>query len=375
MEELKAPGPMAIDLSQSMFRGSGALYQSDRLSLGRSKSPMTIPGKEQVIEKVVHVVDNSSAERLLVVESRLEEALLRLVLANVERDRLARKVAVNQRSAFEGPERLENRQLQAEVARLRELIKDKEREAKSLREAEIRASAVQTGDLVQRLQVVAQENRRLQQANNDRIIQVNTLTTQLVQTREALAKHESQTQDQSQVDGLQKELQFKSNEIKSLRGLVASLEKEKSTSATSQKALQKELVLIKTQMAEVSTANEDLFRINTHLEKELEKATALMVRPEELTRLKEANTELSKNLEVIRAANLNVRDEMARQKVSFAQREASLTEKAASERRDSELKMDSLNQEIQRLTREMSDLSMKLETVSRPYLEPAKRSY
>jgi hypothetical protein len=377
MEDYGRQTHESLDLSQSVFRGSGALYQSDRLTLGRTKSPLVIPGKQQVIEKVVYVQDDKS-EQLAGLQGRLEDALMRLVLAAVERDKLARQLAAHSQqraNVFEHGERLEAQQLKVEVERLRQLLLDKEKEVLFVKEAEVRKSAIQSGDMALRLKLVTEENKRMQNANNDRITQINYLVAENCKVKDQVAVLTQRNYDPSENEETKKELNLKTSEIRSLRELVAALEKEKASNLGSQKQFMKDLAVIKVQLAEANSANEDLFRINSHLEKELEKALAGSANLIEIPRLLEENSSLTRNLDSLKTANLMVRDEMARQAVEFETKLKGLNHQIEAERRENFLKIDSRDKELTNLRTQISNLAAKLDAVSKVNSGRKKRCY
>lgn len=353
-----------LDLSQSVFRGSGALFQTDRLTLGRSKSPLVLPGKQQVIEKVVYV--QGDEKQLGEVQAKLDEAMIRLVLTAIERDKLARQLTVmaQQRAGvFDHGERVEAQQLKTEVSRLRQLLTDKEKEIQFVKEAEIRKSAIQSGDLTLRLRLVVEENKRMQENNENRIGQIGALTAENAKLKDQIAALVVQTKSTSQSDIDQREIQLKNNEMKALRELISNIEKERNNLLSSQKQLMKELELARSQLVEVNTANEDLFRINSHLEQELEKSSANPVQAAELVKLQEANASLTRVLEGIQASNLKIRDEMARQAVEFSAKEQQLARQLENDRRESSLKIEARDKEMNNLRTQVSQLNARLEAV------------
>jgi hypothetical protein len=377
MDEMRQQSLSAIDLSQSMFRGSGALYQTDRLTLGRTKGTVVIPGKDQVIEKLVYVKDEGSAEDRAALQSRLDEALVRLLLTNVEREKLARELnSAKQEKAgvFYHDSSFEVQQLKTEIDRMRQLLQDQEREIKYVKEAEIRKSALQSGDLSLRLQLVAEENKRLQSANNLRISQINVLTAEVQKVRDQETDTSEKSNLKAQLDQLQKELQLKTNEIKSLRDLVSNFEKEKAAAGAHLKQLMKELNLAKSAAHEASLASEDLFRINQHLERELEKAQVFAKSADELKVSEEQNLALRRSVEGLQAANLILRDELARQAVDHSEKEKELHQKSEAEKRKLWQQVNNKDREVQSLLAEVSALKDNLRLVYCLYLRQAREA-
>lgn len=158
------------------------MYQTDRLTLGRSPSRFS-EGQSQVLEKVVYKEDEQSQMVIGDLRARLDEALLRIVLMSIEVKALklqAHKTKNQPQSfkVFENALVYENQTLKAEVERLHQMLKDKEKEILFVRDAEIRKSAIQTGEMSVRLGVLTKENQRLQNSQIEKINQLNNLSAQ-----------------------------------------------------------------------------------------------------------------------------------------------------------------------------------------------------
>jgi hypothetical protein len=176
------------DLSRSSFRGSGSQFRTDRLLLGKGPFNSIVQGQEQVIvEKVLYEDNPDTKAKMGDLSSKLNESLLRLVILGADNERMnqaLRKAINSDARLFENKANYDLQMQLSENQRLRQMLEDKEREVSFVREAEIRKSAIQSGDLSSRLALVNQENKRLQAMNLDRIDQINTLKLEISRVRE-----------------------------------------------------------------------------------------------------------------------------------------------------------------------------------------------
>lgn len=404
MERSPSP-PKVIDLSQSLFRGSGAIYQTDRLTVGRTRGPMIIAGKDQVIEKVVYKTDDSAQATIDDLGRRLKDACMRLVLISIENKKLTKQMIFMQQSkteVFESQQSYENEQLKNEVGRLKQLIVDKEKEIQFVKEAEIRKSAIQSGDLIMRLKLTSEENTRLQNANVLRITQINQINSEVSKAKQeasALATQMTHSTNSEQLKIIQAEKESKNKALENqISKLTAELNSEKgykdelsmelsslrqkladSTAATMTQQSNKstidhlksllaekditnnslhnqvsklsndlkalntshhsEISSLHHQLAEATSANDDLFRINQHLEQKIESSQQNSINHQDLGILQSRNDELHSRLEDLQARNLDIRDELARMTVAYSQSESALRGQIQAEIRENEIKV------------------------------------
>lgn len=210
----------SVDLSKSLFRGSGAMYQTDRLTLGRSK--FTVQGTPQVIEKVVYKDNENSLKTIQDLQERLKEALLRSVLLSTQVNYLQKKLErqssqANSQKVFENNFAFDNQRLKAEVTRLSQLMADKDREIQFVREAEIRKSAIHTGELTVRLGILTKENQRLQNAQLEKISQMNNLNSDLHKERQQRSTLSLAQSSQARLADLERLVQEKDRQIYELK--------------------------------------------------------------------------------------------------------------------------------------------------------------
>jgi hypothetical protein len=224
-KEPRLPSPSAIDLSKSGFRGSGALYQSDRLTVGRSKTPQLVGIQTALVEKVIYKESETSAAVIADLRNKLKESLLRLLVVSADHKRLTTKVnsppmQLAHQRVFENEVAMECQSLKVEISRLHQLLADKDKEVQFVREAETRKSAVQTGELTVRLSILNKENHKLQAANLDRISQLSIANAEINKLREELTV-KATTQSLTVTDSRTRELESlviqKEQEIESLR--------------------------------------------------------------------------------------------------------------------------------------------------------------
>lgn len=210
----------SVDLSKSLFRGSGAMYQTDRLTLGRSK--FTVQETPQVIEKVVYKDNENSLKTIQDLQERLKEALLRSVLLSTQVNYLQKKLErqssqANSQKVFENNFAFDNQRLKAEVTRLSQLMADKDREIQFVREAEIRKSAIHTGELTVRLGILTKENQRLQNAQLEKISQMNNLNSDLHKERQQRSTLSLAQSSQARLADLERLVQEKDRQIYELK--------------------------------------------------------------------------------------------------------------------------------------------------------------
>lgn len=356
----------AIDLSQSMFRGSGALYQTDRLTTGRTKAPIVIAGQDQVIEKIVHVQDETALRAVDELKGRLREACLRLVLLSMDNRKLAGMLAIKQRNSaevFENQLAFDNEQLKTEVSRLNQCLSDKEKEIQYVKEAEIRKSAIQSGDLTMRLQVAAQENKRLQDANVLRISQINEINSEMVKVKREATLLTSQLAQSSNSGQLETLLAERDVKIRVLEDQRSKLSAELSSERGYKESLGHELSGVKLQMVELNNANEDLFRINQYLEKEIESMQVHLSNAEDMNKIKEDNHALQRRLDDLQVRNLEVREELARQAVAHTKQEEAIKAKFLTEIQTMGLKLNEKEEILVQKGSQITELQLMVASV------------
>ena len=188
MSEERLPSPTAIDLSKSNFRGSGALYQADRLTLGRSKTIQVLGTGTNVIEKVVYKESEGSTQIIDDLKNRLKEALLRLLVVSADHKRLMSKADLHtpgqNQKPFDHSSTFEMQSIKSELYRLNQMMADKDKEILTIKQTETRKSAIQSGELTIRLSMLNKENNRLQAAHLDKINQLAHANAELHRLRE-----------------------------------------------------------------------------------------------------------------------------------------------------------------------------------------------
>ena len=206
----------SVDISKSCFRGSGAIYQTDRLTLGRAR--INVEGSPEVIEKVVYKENENSLNTIHELQGRLKEALIRSVLLSTQVKYLSKKLEtqtgqLSSHKVFENNFAFDNQRLKSEISRLTQLMADKEREIQFVREAEIRKSAIQTGELTVRMGLLTKENQRLQNAQIEKIGQMNNLNADLHKERQQRATLTLAQSTQSRLAELERLVQDKDRQI------------------------------------------------------------------------------------------------------------------------------------------------------------------
>jgi hypothetical protein len=215
------------DLKKSNFRGSGAIYQTDRLTLGRSPNKLILEGKKEIVERIVYK-ENDEANRMAnELSGRLKESLLRLVVVGAENERLNKRIArgASQNSVFQSQASYDINQLMCEVQRLNQLLVEKDKEIKIVKDAEFRKSAMQSGDILLRLNIISEENKRLQQLNHQKSIELSALTGEVVKVKEEAAKTIQNLANDPRVADMKQQIYSKDLEIRSLNEKLSQFER------------------------------------------------------------------------------------------------------------------------------------------------------
>jgi hypothetical protein len=209
------------DLSRSSFRGSGSQFRTDRLLLGKGPFNTFVQGQEQVmVEKVLYEDNPETKAKMGELSAKLNESLLRLVILGADNERMTQTLRKGLKSDAKIFENKANYDLQTQLSenqRLRQMLEDKEREVAFVREAEIRKSAIQSGDLSSRLALVNQENKRLQAMNLDRIDQINTLKLENSRIREESTRKLIEVSSDPRVLEMESLLKEKESQLAALR--------------------------------------------------------------------------------------------------------------------------------------------------------------
>jgi hypothetical protein len=209
------------DLSRSSFRGSGSQFRTDRLLLGKGPFNTFVQGQEQVmVEKVLYEDNPETKAKMSELSAKLNESLLRLVILGADNERMTQTLRKGLKSDAKIFENKANYDLQTQLSenqRLRQMLEDKEREVAFVREAEIRKSAIQSGDLSSRLALVNQENKRLQAMNLDRIDQINTLKLENSRIREESTRKLIEVSSDPRVLEMESLLKEKESQLAALR--------------------------------------------------------------------------------------------------------------------------------------------------------------
>jgi hypothetical protein len=217
------------DLSRSSFRGSGSQFRTDRLLLGKGPFGM-VPGQEaQIVEKIVHVEDERTKQLNADLRSRLNEALMRLLIVSADNQRMSKKMVELQhggRNAFDNQLLFDNNAFKAEITRLQQLLKDKEKEIEFVRDSEVRKSAVQSGDLSMRLALLTKENKRLQEAQMDKINRINGTILEISNLKEDYNRNVSSLTNDPRIHEMERLLKSKDQEIAQFKDRLNSAKNE-----------------------------------------------------------------------------------------------------------------------------------------------------
>ena len=162
--------PLVIDITGGLFRGSGAMFQTDRLTIGRTGNKYLVKGADQVVEKVVFKEDKQSQERVTFLEAQLREIVFKYALVSAECERLTLRGSVmpNHTDA------------ESTIRSFQNLLADREAELVTLRSAKTHESS----DSSVRIAILAQENQRLQKSSQ-------SLSSRIVSMEHQVQKLES----------------------------------------------------------------------------------------------------------------------------------------------------------------------------------------
>ena len=203
--------PLVIDISGGLFRGSGAMFQTDRLTIGRTGNKYLVKGADQVVEKVIFKENKEAEQKVAFLEAQVRQLLLKLTLVSAECQRLAQKPSI----ASTDP----NAHLQ--INRLHDLLRDKEAELLMLRSAKQHESS----DSTVRIAILAQENERLQ-GKSQTLLQKQVSLEHKVQQAEkdSIFRPENMTRMPIVAD-LAKMLESRDNELTTAAEKIGSLNK------------------------------------------------------------------------------------------------------------------------------------------------------
>lgn len=112
------------------LRGSGAKYQSDRLSLGRTiRAISQEQGPKQVIEKVVYKEDEELRKKYKDLKQKLNESLMRLIVIGADNERLNNRLRnLGENPLFQNNAVSESGKLLGQIAHLERLVREKDSE-------------------------------------------------------------------------------------------------------------------------------------------------------------------------------------------------------------------------------------------------------
>lgn len=115
---------------RASLRGSGARYQADRLSIGRSVRAISQESvHRQVIEKVVYKDDARLKKKYKDLKQKLNESLMRLIVVGADNERLNNRLRkLSEKSVFTDNSSYELHSLRTEVGKLTSILQDKDRE-------------------------------------------------------------------------------------------------------------------------------------------------------------------------------------------------------------------------------------------------------
>lgn len=169
-QHASAKPPLVIDLSGGLFRGSGAMFQTDRLTIGRTGNKYLIKGADQVVEKVVFKEDAQSQQRVAFLEGQLRELLFKYALVSAECERLTQKPSSIGLS----------KDSDSTIKSLQTLLAERDAELITLRSAKTH----ELSDTSVRIAILAQENQRLQKSSQ-------TLSSRVVSMEQQVKRLES----------------------------------------------------------------------------------------------------------------------------------------------------------------------------------------
>jgi chromosome segregation ATPase len=161
--------PLIIDLSGGLFRGSGAMFQSDRLTIGRTGNRYLVKGVEQVVEKVIYKENKEAEERVAFLEEQIRLLLFKYALVSAECKRLS----------LQPPGSGSNLDAEYQIRKLHELLKDREAELFTFKSSKTHESS----DASVRMAILSQENQRLQK-------NTESLSTKVVSMQQEVQKLE-----------------------------------------------------------------------------------------------------------------------------------------------------------------------------------------
>ena len=275
------------DLSKSNFRGSGAIYQTDRLTVGRSPNKFLLEGKQQIVEKVIYKDNEETVKRADILSTKLKESMLRLLVVSAEHERMAKQLndSVNQAGVFQTQTTYNNQKTKSELQRVTQLLKEKEKELHAMRTTESNKPGAEQRDLTLRLKIMGEENKRLQTLITQRSMEVATLNSQVLEVREHPLKISNNHSSDLEVSILRRQLGERGQEIENYKSKVNLLEQNAqaksihSTEDLKQATIQTEE--LKRKLEEVNRSKlvvkDELIAMNGRVEEEIRQKEQLKI--------------------------------------------------------------------------------------------------